>query len=106
MEAAAVARGAQARGVRFAAVKAISDESDFAMPPMHRFIHSDGEFDTARFVLFAVIRPWLWAALGRLERNSRRAARALCAYLERISQTSAQDADVSGERAAKWNVAK
>ena len=32
MEAAHVARGAQARGVRFAAVKAISDELGFAMP--------------------------------------------------------------------------
>ncbi|MGA8762113.1 MAG: hypothetical protein WB562_04405 [Candidatus Sulfotelmatobacter sp.] len=106
MEAAAVARGAQARGVRFAAVKAISDESDFAMPPMQRFIGADGEFDTARFVLFAVVRPWLWAKLVQLARNSRLAARALCAYLERVSQSSAQDADATGARAAKWNAAK
>ena len=46
MEAAAVARGAQARGVRFMAVKAISDESTFAMPSMDRFV--DGRVNFAR----------------------------------------------------------
>ena len=38
MEAAAVARGAQAQGVGFLAVKAISDESDFHMPALDRFV--------------------------------------------------------------------
>jgi adenosylhomocysteine nucleosidase len=83
MEAAAVARGAGARGVRFMAVKAISDESDFAMPAMNRFVGRDGDFQTGKFVAFAALRPWLWVRLVRLARNSAKASRALCAELDR-----------------------
>ena len=43
MEAAAVARGAQAHDITFVGLKAISDEADFEMPPMERFIASDGQ---------------------------------------------------------------
>ena len=92
MEAAAVARAAAARGVRFAAVKAISDEAGFAVPGMDRpavrgraldgFISPSGEFLTGKFARFVMIRPWMWAAALRLARNSRRAARALCAWLD------------------------
>jgi adenosylhomocysteine nucleosidase len=81
MEAAAVARGAQARGVRFAAVKAISDESNFVMPPMERFIAADGHFRAANFALFAALRPWLWGRVAHMMRNSARASRALCRWL-------------------------
>jgi adenosylhomocysteine nucleosidase len=83
MEAAAVALGAQARGVRFMATKAISDESDFAMPPMEHFVNSTGQFHAGRFVTFAVVRPWLWPRLIQLARNSAKASRALCAQLDR-----------------------
>ena len=85
MEAAAVARGAQARGVRFMAVKAISDESTFVMPPMGRFV-DDGQFRSGRFAVFAGLRPWLWWQVMRLARNSAKASRALCAELERYIQ--------------------
>jgi nucleoside phosphorylase len=81
MEAAAVARGAQARGVRFTAVKAISDENEFAMLPMERFADREGRFGTARFVIFALVRPWLWLGVLRLNRNSARASRTLCEWL-------------------------
>jgi len=83
MEAAAVARGAQARGARFMAVKAISDESDFTMPGMDHFVGRAGEFQTERFAIFAVLRPWLWLRVIRLSRNSAKASRALCAELDR-----------------------
>ena len=83
MEAAAVARGAHARGVSFMAVKAISDESDFVLPQMNRFILPDGKFRTARFALAMAVRPWMWAKTVRLARNSSRASRALCDWLER-----------------------
>lgn len=83
MEAAAVARGAQARGVRFMAVKAISDESTFAMPAMDRFVRGDGQFQTGKFVAFAALRPWLWSRLTQLARNGAKASRALCAELHR-----------------------
>jgi adenosylhomocysteine nucleosidase len=83
MEAAAVARGAQARGVRFMAVKAISDESNFAMPPMDRFLGDSGQFRTGKFVIFAALRPWLWPRVIQLARNGAKASRALCAELDR-----------------------
>jgi len=83
MEAAAVARGAQASGVRFMAVKAISDESSFAMPAMDRFIGGDGQFRTLSFVTFAGFRPWLWPRVIHLGRNGAKASRALCAELDR-----------------------
>jgi adenosylhomocysteine nucleosidase len=82
MEAAAVARGAQARGLRFAAVKAISDEFDFVVPPVQRFIRPNGEFRAASFALFAALRPWMWKRVVRLARNSARASNALCRWLE------------------------
>ncbi len=78
MEAAAVAQAAQARGVEFAAVKAISDEFDFALPAMERFVDLGGQFQQLRFALFAALRPWLWPKLLQLAGNSNRAASALC----------------------------
>jgi adenosylhomocysteine nucleosidase len=51
MEAAAVAKAATARGIRFAAIKAISDSIDFALPPMEKFIMADGIFSAGRFAL-------------------------------------------------------
>jgi len=85
MEAAAVARAAEARGVGFAAVKAISDDFAFNFPSLERFVDSDGQFREARFMLFAAIRPWLWPQVARLASNSRRASRALCDRLQKIS---------------------
>jgi adenosylhomocysteine nucleosidase len=82
MEAAAVARAAEARGVEFAAVKAISDEVDFDFPSTERFVDLTGQFSEMRFALFAALRPWLWPQIARLARNSDRAATALCAWLQ------------------------
>ena len=95
MEAAAVARSAEARGVRFMAVKAISDESNFAMPGLDRFIGERGQFRTGSFLTFATVRPWLWPRLIRLARNGVKASRALCAELERHINQPKKD-EVSG----------
>jgi nucleoside phosphorylase len=81
MEAASVARGAEAHGLPFSALKAISDESDFVMPPMNEFISHDGAFRAKSFVLFAAFRPWLWGKMIRLGVDSARAVRALCSEL-------------------------
>ena len=62
MEAAAVAEGAAVRGVEFAALKAISDAADFAMPEAERFVSSDGQFRTVKFALHVAVRPWLWGS--------------------------------------------
>lgn len=86
MEAAAVARSAQAHGIKFLACKVISDASDSALPPLTRFIAKDGRFHTLRFVLHIAVRPWRWAAVRRLARDTMKAARALSLSLEEQSR--------------------
>jgi hypothetical protein len=81
MEAAAVAAAAGAHNIAFAATKVISDEAGFEIPNMANFIDSEGQFDTAGFVLFAVLRPWLWTRVAALAGNSRQAAHSLARHL-------------------------
>ncbi len=78
MEAAAVAQGAETRGVSFGALKVVSDEAAFAMPPVHGFVAPDGKFRTASFAAHVAIRPWLWGRTFVLARNSTRARQVLC----------------------------
>lgn len=78
MEAAGMAKVAQQEQIGFRCVKAISDEADFIMPPMARFIAADGTFQTSRFAAWAAVRPWHWAKIAALARNSKRATVALC----------------------------
>ena len=89
MEAAAVAIAAQARGVEFGALKAISDDATFGMPATQRFITNDGQFQEIRFAMHVVVRPWLWKAAIALARNSAKASRALStailSYLDRAT---------------------
>ena len=87
MEASAVAHAAQAHGVGFAAVKAISDELDFEFPATEQFIDPQGNFREGRFAFFAALRPWLWPKVLRLARNSRVATQALCEELRKILTT-------------------
>lgn len=90
MEAAAVARAAEARGAGFAVVKVISDESDFNFPAMESFIDSSGQFLQGRFAWYTALRPWLWPQVARLARNSNRASRILCDELRKmIARSSA-----------------
>jgi adenosylhomocysteine nucleosidase len=84
MEASAVARAAEARGVGFRAVKVISDEFNFELPVLDRFVDAEGRFQHAGFTLHALVRPWLWLPLVHLAKNSARATRALCAELSEI----------------------
>ena len=81
MEAAAVWRAAEARGVKFAAVKAISDEFDFAFPEIERFVDSQGRFQQGRFARFVAVRPWLWRKVNRLALSSNRAVSGLNDWL-------------------------
>jgi adenosylhomocysteine nucleosidase len=87
MEASAVARAAELRGVEFAVVKVISDEYDFSFPSMERFVDAGGQFREGRFAWFAVFRPWLWPQVARIATNSGRASRALCNWLRRLNAT-------------------
>ena len=101
MEAAAVAQAAQMRGVRFAAVKAISDESNFALPAMDNFIAPGGRFRTWKFAMFVLVRPWMYKSVLTLARNSRRASHALCRRLGRMNEdlTAGAEAENSSDSA-------
>ena len=77
MEAAAVARGAQAHGITFVGLK--------AMPAMDRFVTGDGSFRTTAFLAFVIIRPWLWGRVFQLAINSSKAANALCEWLDQYN---------------------
>ena len=83
MEAAAVAAAARTHGITFDCTKVISDELDFEMPLMTRFINSEGRFRTESLALSAAFLPWLWKPLVALASNSRKAAQALSSHLER-----------------------
>lgn len=85
MEAASVARAAEARRVDFLAVKVISDEVGFEFPSTERFIDVSGRFSELRFAVFAILRPWLWFRVIQLARNSTVASHALCTYLREFS---------------------
>jgi adenosylhomocysteine nucleosidase len=88
MEAAAVARGAQAHGINFLACKVISDPSDSRLPPMARFIGEDGRFHALRFMAYIALRPRLWASLRKLLRDSTVAAAKLCEALANTSKST------------------
>lgn len=91
MEAAAVARGARACDVDFAAYKVISDEWDFAFPAMERFI-INGQLRLGAFVAHVAIRPRLWFKVLKLSRNSATASGALCRCLaEYIAEAESLD---------------
>ncbi len=95
MEAAAVAQGAEARGVEFTAVKAISDGADFELPDLNRFVACDGTFRSIAFACHVALRPWLWATTIALARNSSRASHALCGALENYL-----DHEISADRSS------
>jgi nucleoside phosphorylase len=84
MEAAAVAAVAQEQGISFLAIKAISDELDFTLPPMSQFVDNEGRFHTGRFVSYVALRPQWWATVRRMAADSGRAADALCAAIENL----------------------
>ena len=77
MEAAAIARLAQMRGIPFYCVKGISDGYTDKLPDFNCFIAANGQFKLARFILFVLPRPWHWLALARMGENSRMAAQAI-----------------------------
>ena len=89
MEAAAVAEVAAAHGIAFLAVKAISDEYNFPMPNLARFIDRRGRFRTGHFALHVALRPSMWRMVNRLTSNCREASRTLCATLGVLTESNA-----------------
>lgn len=87
MEAAAVALAAEKNGVAFVAVKAISDEVDFEIPGLPRFLR-DGKFRTRPFIGHILLRPRLWIKVAVLARNTKLASENLCAWLRESALTN------------------
>ncbi len=83
MEAAAEAQVAKECGIEFAAVKAISDDAAFEMPPLNRFI-DDGKFDTRRFLVYVAVHPRWWGTLSKIKKNSEIATANLCQAVEHL----------------------
>jgi adenosylhomocysteine nucleosidase len=77
MEAAAIARLAQMRGIPFYAIKAVSDSLDAKLPDINRFLSPQGQFQAFRFGIYAAIRPWYWPSLARMGENSRKASQSI-----------------------------
>ncbi|HWR37175.1 MAG TPA: hypothetical protein VN622_15030 [Clostridia bacterium] len=83
MEAAAVAEVAQQQGLKFVAVKVISDDLASDMSFVGQFI-TPKRFRTAAFLSYVAVRPRLWPAVNELRTNSSRASIALREILELI----------------------
>jgi len=84
MEGSAVAQVARERGLEFAAVKAISDEAEFVMPPLSRFVDESGRFATGGFVSYIAVRPKMWFVVSQLRANTRVASANLCRAVEHL----------------------
>jgi len=89
MEAATVARLATARGLRFRAIKAISDAHDFELASLSHFSTRHGHFRTGAFALHTALRPQTWRKTVHLGRNSNRALAALTVALKNAIEESA-----------------
>jgi adenosylhomocysteine nucleosidase len=90
MEGAAVAQVAKERGLEFSAIKSISDDARFEMPPLGRFIDGNGRFETRKFLMYVALHPKWWATLGKIKKNSELATKNLCAGLEHLLGDSCQ----------------
>jgi len=77
MEAAAVARLAQMRGIPMYCFKAISDGVGANLPNLNPFIDADGTMRMPAFLAHVAVRPQYWLPLAQLGRSSSVAAKAL-----------------------------
>jgi adenosylhomocysteine nucleosidase len=84
MEAAAVARLAQMRGLPMHCFKAVSDDADAQLPDLNPFISDRGQLRLLPFLAHVAVRPRFWVPLARLGRNSAKAADALAIEIERF----------------------
>lgn len=94
MEAAGVVRVAMEKDLAFRCVKAVSDEYDFPLPPVGRFIGVDGSFQTGKFARWVAVRPQYWLATMALGRNTRKAVRVLCDWLKKHLESNLQASKV------------
>jgi adenosylhomocysteine nucleosidase len=91
MEAASVAQVAQENGIAFCAVKSISDELGFAMPPFNTYVTAEGKLAIERFAAHIAVRPSYWPSLMQLARNSKKASIALSAALDQLLSSALEN---------------
>jgi len=84
MEAAAISRLAAMRGIPFYCIKGVSDPLSAKLPDFNGFIDADGQFQTLKFVLFALLRPWLWPSLVEMGENSKKASQSMAERLHEL----------------------
>lgn len=89
MEGAAVAGIAAKHGLPFMAIKAVSDNLEFDLPPLNPFVTPDGSFQSVRFTLWAALRPHSWPKIAHLKRISDQGAAALADLLNSIIRDKA-----------------
>jgi adenosylhomocysteine nucleosidase len=82
MEAATLARIAQARGIPFFCFKAVSDAADARVPDFNRFMMDTGRLRMVPFLAHVAVRPGSWQELARLGRYSSLAARHLATAVQ------------------------
>jgi adenosylhomocysteine nucleosidase len=97
MEAAAIARLAQMRGIPFYCIKGVSDGFHDALPDFNQFIRADGQFDMAGMVLFSILRPWHWPSLIRMGENSKKASQSIREALLDFLDERATNREHNGE---------
>jgi len=77
--------------VKFLACKVISDASGSSLPPIARFVGSDGTFHALNFLAYVAVRPWLWFKVKRLASDSMMAASKLCKVLAETAESHMAD---------------
>jgi adenosylhomocysteine nucleosidase len=90
MEAAAVARLSQMRGIPFCCFKAVSDAEDAVLPDLNEFIDAQGQMRMTAFLAHVALRPAFWAPLLELGRNSSVAARAIAEQVDQFLSKNRQ----------------
>jgi adenosylhomocysteine nucleosidase len=84
MEAATVARLAQAKGVGFRAIKGVSDGYGFELNALAKFEGERGSFRTGAFAAYTAARPWTWGRAVVLGRGSAKALAGLEVVLKGV----------------------
>lgn len=87
MEAATVARLARMRGLRFRALRVVSDEAGDRLPEMNGFTDARGGFREAAFAACIALRPWLLPVAFRMGRNAAQGSRTLAQILRKVIGT-------------------
>ena len=78
MEAATIARLAQMRGIPLICIKGVSDGAGASLPDLNPFIDPRGQLRLLPFLAHLSLRPGYWKSIAELNRNSTKAAQAMC----------------------------